>query len=90
MAACTDRPGRIANKLTALPFIEAAQNGDDGANVVFDVAYFDEVAKIMKPRRRRRMSDAQKASAATRLRQYQAVKGQSVVEAARQGAYWDQ
>ena len=71
LAACTDRAGRIANRLMALPFIELAQDGDDGANVVFDAAHFDAVAEIMKPRRRRRMSDAQKAAAAARLRQYQ-------------------
>jgi len=30
-----------------------AQEGADRAKVVFDVAHFDEVAEIMKPRRRR-------------------------------------
>ena len=89
LAACTKRSGRIANKLMALSFIELAQDGDDGTNVVFDAAHFDEVARIMKPRRRRRMSDAQKAAAAERLRQYQPAKGQSVLESARQGANSD-
>ena len=84
LAACTDRPGRIVNRLKALPFITVAQNGADGANVVFDVAHFDAVAEIMRPRRRRRLSGAQKAAAAERLRQYQPAKGQSVQDLARQ------
>lgn len=89
LAACTKHPGRIANRLKGLPFTEAVQDGDDGTNVVFDVAHFDEVAEIMKPRRRRRMSDTQKAAAAARLRQYQPAKGQSVLEVARQAAKLD-
>ena len=71
LAACTNSAGRVANKLKALPFTEVAQDGDDGANVVFDVSHFDEVAEIMKPRRRRRLSEAARQAAGERLAKYQ-------------------
>jgi len=61
-----------------------AQDGDDGANVVFPLEHFQEVAKITKPRRRRRLSERQRAAAPERLRQYQPAKGQSVKDLARQ------
>ena len=68
LAACTARPGRIAGNLKRLPFTEVVQDGDDGANVVFAVEHFDEVAEIMKPRKRRRVSET--------LRQHLAEIGQ--------------
>jgi hypothetical protein len=39
-----------------LPFTTTAQDGTDGATVVFDVEHFEAVAEIMQPRRRRRLS----------------------------------
>ena len=53
LAACTARSGQIANRLKALPFVTTAQDGDDGANCVFDVARVEEIAAIMKPKRKR-------------------------------------
>ena len=47
------------------------QDGDDGVNARFHVNHIDEVAKIMKPRRRRRLSDEQRRAAAVRLAEYQ-------------------
>ena len=70
LAACVNRAGWIVNRLKALPGAEVAQDGDDGANVLFDVAHFDEVAEIMKPRRRhprRRLTPEQKARAVKNL-----------------------
>jgi hypothetical protein len=61
LAACTDKAGGIAKRLKSLSFTTVAQDGTDGANIVFDVEYFDQVASIMKPRKRRRLSEAQKA-----------------------------
>jgi hypothetical protein len=61
LAACTDKAGPVAKALKALAFTQTAQDGDDGANIVFPVEHFDEVAAIMKPRRRRRLSEEQKA-----------------------------
>ncbi|HUT09142.1 MAG TPA: hypothetical protein VMY42_01475 [Thermoguttaceae bacterium] len=85
LAACTKSSRLIATRLKALPFVTVAQDGSDGANIVFDVAHFDQVAEIMKPRRRhRRLSDEERRAAAERLRQYQPAKGQSVQDLARQ------
>jgi len=84
LAACTDKAGPIANQLKALTFVTVAQDGDDGVNVVFDVEHFDQVAEIMKPRRRRRLSPEQRQNAAERLREYQPAKGQSVQDLVRQ------
>lgn len=71
LAACTKRAGIITNRLRALSFVEVVQDGDDGINAVFDVAYFDRVAGIMKPRRRRRLSPEARRAAGERLRKYQ-------------------
>ncbi len=65
LAACTNGT-RVASKLKRLPFTTIAQDGDDGANIVFDVKHFEEVAEILRPRKRRRQSP----EAAERLRQY--------------------
>jgi len=54
LAACTKNAGPIAAKLKRLPFSRVGQEGDDGANIVFDVEHFAEVAEIMRPRKRRR------------------------------------
>lgn len=56
LVACTARAGAVARKLGALPFTTVVQDGDDGANVAFPVERFEEVAAVMKPRRRRRLS----------------------------------
>lgn len=71
MAACTSSRGSITKRLTALPFATVEQNGSDGINVSFHVDHFDKIAAIMKPRRRRQMSEAQRLVAAERLREYQ-------------------
>ena len=76
LAAGTNRTGPVANKLKALPFTTVAQDGDDGANIVFDVMPFEEVTRIMKPRKRRRLSALEKETRVRRLREYWAHKRQ--------------
>ena len=56
LGASTDQRGPVATKLVRLDCTTLAQDGDDGVNVVFDVKHFYEVAEIMKPRKRRRLS----------------------------------
>ncbi len=56
LAAVTDKAGSIARKLARLRFVRVWQEGSDGVTVLFDVAQFAAVAKLMKPRRRRRLS----------------------------------
>jgi len=70
LAVSTDKAGAVAKRIKALPFAEVVQDGDDGANVVFDVSHFEEVARIMKPRRRRRLSPKQRHRNAERLAKY--------------------
>jgi len=86
LAASTYKNGPVASKLRKLPFVDlaASRDGDDGVDAVFDVAHFDEVAAIMKPRRRRRLTPEQRQAATERLTQYQPAKGQSVQDLARQ------
>src|SRR5262249_11392925 len=45
--------------------VTCAQNGGNEKTLVFDVALFDQVAAVVQPRRRRRLTEEQKA----RLRQ---------------------
>ena len=71
LAACTKTAGSVAKRLKALPFAQTAQDGDDGANVVFPVEHFEEVAIIMKPRKRRRLSPEARLAAGERLQKYQ-------------------
>jgi hypothetical protein len=71
LGASTDRRGPVANRLAALPCVRVIQDGDDGLNTLFDVTDFDEVAQVMKPRRRRRLTPDQRAERVERLRKYQ-------------------
>ena len=70
LAACTQTAGSVANRLKALPFTTVAQEGADGANVLFRLEHFDAVAQIMKPRRRKRLSEKQRLANAERLKKY--------------------
>jgi hypothetical protein len=67
LVACADKP-RLAKALLALGFGRVAQDGDDGLNFVFQLSDFEAVAKILQPRRRRRLPDHQRAANAKRLR----------------------
>lgn len=62
LGASTDHRGPIANRLTALPFVRIVQNGDDGINVVFRVDDFDQIAELMRPKRRRKLPPAHSAN----------------------------
>src|SRR4029078_10284998 len=70
LGASTNRRGPVANQLARISGVRVVQDGDDGVNVVFHVDLFTQVAAIMKPKRRRRLSDQQKAERAERLRNY--------------------
>jgi hypothetical protein len=53
LVARTSSSGTVAMKLKRLSFAEIVQDGTDGVNVTFNVQHFDEVAAVMKPRKRR-------------------------------------
>ncbi len=82
LAASTKVAGGIARTLKALTFTTLHQDGADGVDVIFPIDRFDEIAAVMKPRKRRRMTEAAKRQAADRLRQYQFTKGQCPASAA--------
>ncbi len=64
--------GEITKRLLALDCVTITQDGDDGVNVIFPVDRFEDVAEIVKPRRRRRgMTPEERQVAADRLRDYQ-------------------
>ena len=71
LGASTTHRGPVASRLAALPCVRVVQDGDDGINVVFHVKYFDAVAAMMKPRRRRRLTTDQRADRVEGLRSYQ-------------------
>ena len=67
MAACTNKRGPVATKLVDAG-CTVVQDADDGVNAKFPVEAFDEVAEIMKPRKRRTFTDEQKQELTARLR----------------------
>jgi hypothetical protein len=60
----------MSGKIRRLPFVSVEQDGDDGVNATFHVDRFDEVARIMKPRRRRRLSPEQREACGRRLAKF--------------------
>ena len=70
LVACTNSAGAVATRLKALSFAEVAQDGTDGVNVTFPLEHFDEVAEVMKPRKRRRLSEEHKAKLAASNAKY--------------------
>ncbi len=71
LAASTDRRGPTARKLAALDFVTVAQDGDDGITAVFSIERFADVAALMLPRRRRRLSPEARKAAGERLARFQ-------------------
>ncbi|MDP6722003.1 MAG: hypothetical protein QGF59_25265, partial [Pirellulaceae bacterium] len=55
LAACTSSRGTVAKRLVAAG-CEVVMEADDGINATFPIEAFDEIAEIMRPRKRRRLS----------------------------------
>ena len=70
LAASVDGHPNVAGLLRRLKCCHVCQDGDDGITVLFGAADFAQVAKVMKPRRRRQMTEEQKRIAAERLAKY--------------------
>jgi hypothetical protein len=71
LGTSTDHRGPVANRLAALPSVRVVQLGDDEINAVFHFSSFDDVAAVMKPKRRRMLTPDQRAERVERLRKYQ-------------------
>jgi hypothetical protein len=65
LAASTTAP--TGTKLLTIPGVALQQDGSDGRTVLFDVADFEAVVEIMKPRVRRHVSEGQKVAARERM-----------------------
>ena len=61
------RSGPRAEALKRLPCVQVKTVGSDGATVLFPVDVFDQLVKIIRPRRRRRLSEAQRRACAAHL-----------------------
>jgi hypothetical protein len=70
LAVMIDGHPKLVRELRGLPFLKIVQDGDQEATFVFDVADFDKIAKLVKPRRRRRLTESQRRAAAVRLAPY--------------------
>jgi hypothetical protein len=63
-------PG-VAKKVAALPGIRLHQDGDHEKTFVFPLGLFEQVAAIVKPRKRRRQTEEQKQASIVRLSGFQ-------------------
>lgn len=70
LAATTKTSGRIAKQLKALPFVEVYTDACDGATVLFPAGHLDQVADLLRLRRRRRLSDRERNRLAELGRRY--------------------
>jgi len=64
LAFSSNGRGATANKVAALPFVEVWLDCDDGAILLFHVRHFAEVAAIVRPKRRRRLSSSHREALA--------------------------
>jgi hypothetical protein len=53
--------GQVAKTVAALPGATITQDGSDGMNITFPVELFDQVAALVKPRRKRQLTPEQRA-----------------------------
>jgi hypothetical protein len=60
------RPG-LAKQLVAIPGVELGQDGDGEKTFLFEVALFEAVAAVVRPRQRRRLPEGQRRACARRL-----------------------
>src|SRR5262249_11915656 len=67
LAVEIDFRGPTAKKVGAIPGVTCAQNGDNEKTFGFDVSLFDQVAEIVQPRRRRRLTEEQRRVRIARL-----------------------
>ena len=76
LAVSLDAHPKIAKRLASLNCCRVHQHGDDGMTLLFDVADFKTVAKIVKPHRRAQLSEARKAELREQCHRMRARKGQ--------------
>jgi len=70
LGLATNGRGSTATVIAKLPGVTVLQDGNDGINAVFPLRLFPQVAKLIKPRRRRQLTVEQRQLAALRLAQH--------------------
>ena len=70
LAVDVDYRAVTAKRVAALDGVALHQDGDCEKTFVFHVDLFDEVAKLVRPRRRRRLTEQQRRDGAARLRKH--------------------
>jgi hypothetical protein len=65
LVASTSKHGAVARALAGLPCVTVQRDGDDGLDSVFHKDDFEIVANLMKPRRKRQVSDQERTRLAT-------------------------
>ena len=71
LAVFVDGHPKLAGRLKRQGCCRVYCDGDDGTTLLFDVADFDKVAEIMRPKKRRRMTPEQRQAAVERLKAFQ-------------------
>jgi hypothetical protein len=66
---------KTAHKLMAISAITVQQHGDTECTLLFNLAMADQVFGIVKPRKRRKLSEEQKAANVERLKDHQFQNG---------------
>jgi hypothetical protein len=67
------RPG-LARQLVTAPGVKLYQDGDGEQTFLFDAALFDQVAAVVRPRRRRRLTEAHRKALAENMARVRAAK----------------
>lgn len=70
LAVEIDYRPRITAQVAALPGVVLYQDGDREKTFLFDVTLFDQVAEIVRPRRRRQVSEAERQRLAEMSRRF--------------------
>jgi hypothetical protein len=60
LAASTNTSGAMARRLKALPYVQVHQDGSDGVSVIFPADRLNEVAELLRLRRRRVISQEER------------------------------
>jgi hypothetical protein len=84
LAASTNGRGPVAGKLAKIG--QLWNDADDGVTIVFSPDQFADVAKVMVPRRRKRLTDEQRAKLVAAGAKYRIQPGAGAPGAARQRA----
>ena len=90
LAVEVDRRPSIVAKLRAIPGLKLHQDGDLEKTFLFDVGLFEQVAEVVKPRRKRQVTPHQLQALLRNQRRFEAGAQKSTLERAQMasGDFW--